>query len=1014
MDEKPSALCSSYLSASAGSGKTYALSVRFCEQVMAHVPPDEICALTFTRAATREIFSAVIERLVKQEVKPFPGSLSREEALKRILEALPRLQISTIDAFSAKVARLFAYELGLNPDLTLYEEKTGAEAEEILREVIRRALRSTSQRSADELFHRFNLSSRGTSGQGNSVAERLQNFLNQYQDILQAHPTGWGELPPDSDLPHQCTERIAKIDTLRTYIERCPEAAKLSASTKTNYLKLLDEYHPEVENLRQLMRLWGNSKWKNADRFRTLATEGTYASRGKAIVELDAEGHTIAHALWEDLLARDLEQTATHTRALFDALYLLDKTAKQYLTEVGKIGFTALTKTLAETIGSRLSLFDPKLLYIAYRLDTSIRHLMIDEFQDTGTDQWTVLSNIAHELASDAEHSFFYVGDTKQSIYGWRGGDATLFGDTTRVPDIPQDKELRVSYRSSPTVIDFINTAMTFSEAECKAAEAWQVPVLTAWRTHWKDHIAHRTKDKGYAALITLAGNQNIWLSTIADIIAKRWQEVAEHSISIAVLAPSQTLLRGSSNTVGLLTLLRERGVPCAIDGKNKITETQLGRLVARLLHWLNAPDSTLWPEVVKHIGLLDTASKSTPDRWMQIILEEGFVGWLEHCFGSATPLGKRLTAFDHSVLAALRQGFEALDMRGEKDPYLAQRAIENLEIPCISNRNVVTLMTIHHSKGLTFDLVYTILHDAFVSESKVTYETGKDWVLEKPVLSEQYDRLKPLQQARIDRNTARFQDGLCALYVAITRARSEQIVFAPESACKSSNSRVRLILPHFVEEYASQLTEMPPYRDMEGTKLAFEAGDETWFHAAKRKVSPETSRSQTLPPWQVDLSDKPIEVDLPSEHSKVATIEELLRQDATRGAQYGISLHETYARIAWTDHPPHGHFPNVFKRPDEPCELWRERSFAVTLSEDATHRYIAGQFDRVHLFPQSKRAIIYDFKTTQSPGRTEAYDRQLREYRTALAALTGYPIEAIRTFLLFTHNATIEEVPHV
>ncbi len=1008
---KPEALQSYFLSASAGSGKTYALSLRYCALVMAHIPPDSICALTFTRAATREIFGAIIRRLVEGNAETFPGSLSRDDALKAILDTLPRLQISTIDAFSAKIARLFAYDLGLNPDLALYEEGASVEAQEILREVVRRALRVTPKRSADELFTRFNIDARGTSGLGRSVTARLQSFLAEYQQLLQTHTKGWGELPEDSDAPTLCDDRVGKIEALRGYLESCPGAAKLTDGTMKRYAQLLDEYAPEVESLRQLHRLWGG-KWKHAGDFQKLAEQGTFKSTGKTAVELDATGQALAKALWDDLLKRDLMQTAEHTQALYQALKTLDELTQSYLNETGQIGFTALTKKLAEKVGGHaLSMMDPDLLYVAYRMDTAIRHLMIDEFQDTGVEQWQILSSIAHELAgNNGDRSFFYVGDKKQSIYGWRGGDATLFGDTTRLPDIAKGKDLRTSYRSSPAVIDFINRAMTFDELLC--AEPWQEPVLKEWREGWKDHIAHRS-DAGYSAFVKLFGAQAVWLPTIADAIAARWETVKHRAVSIAVLVPSKKLILGEDGSHGLLDLLRARGVPCAIDGKNRIAETPLGRLVAQLLHWLSDPRATLWCEVAKRIGLATNISEKTPNAWMRLILEEGFVAWLDRCFGAESPVGQTLKPFDREVLGAIRQGLEGLDARGEKDPLSAQRAIESLEVPCSSNSNVVTLMTIHHSKGLTFDLVFTILNDAFINEAGATYETGDDWVLEKPVLNEQYDRHKALNDARLRRKSARFQDNLCALYVAITRASREQIVFAPERACKSSGYRAGLILPNLSPEGATPAEPPSRYLDLEGTAILFEEGTDTWWSGKDVKERTAFSAAKPLPPWRADLSETSIEVEQPSEDSRSTSVADLLRPDARRGANYGTSLHEVYEQIAWTETPPRGRFKEVFRKPGEPCELWREHAFSVALQRGDTRRYLVGQFDRVHLFPESRRAVIYDFKSTQTPGRTEAYDRQLCDYRMALAQLTGFPPENIRAFLLFTHDGSIEEVPY-
>ncbi|MEM6394041.1 MAG: UvrD-helicase domain-containing protein, partial [Planctomycetota bacterium] len=66
---------------------------------------------------------------------------------------------------------------------------------------------------------------------------------------------------------------------------------------------------------------------------------------------------------------------------------------------------------------------------VYYRLDGRLKHLLIDEFQDTSLGQWDVLEPMVDEVAAhgDGSHSFFAVGDTKQAIYGWRGGCAELF-----------------------------------------------------------------------------------------------------------------------------------------------------------------------------------------------------------------------------------------------------------------------------------------------------------------------------------------------------------------------------------------------------------------------------------------------------------------------------------------------------------------------------------------------------------------------------------------------------------
>ena len=64
---------------------------------------------------------------------------------------------------------------------------------------------------------------------------------------------------------------------------------------------------------------------------------------------------------------------------------------------------------------------------LAFRLDGGIRHVLLDEFQDTSPSQWRVLRSLAQSVTAKGGGSFFCVGDAKQAIYGWRGGVAEIF-----------------------------------------------------------------------------------------------------------------------------------------------------------------------------------------------------------------------------------------------------------------------------------------------------------------------------------------------------------------------------------------------------------------------------------------------------------------------------------------------------------------------------------------------------------------------------------------------------------
>ena len=978
-------LGSRYLSASAGSGKTYALSMRFCALVMAGVPPEAICALTFTRAATREIFAAVIERFLDGDVTVRPDGLSAEAALAKILEALPRLQIATIDAFSARIAKLFAYELGLDPEFALYDAGNGPEAQAMLHETVRRALRVTPKASAEELLDRFDLSRLG-GGAATRLSERLTKAVGDYGAILREHPEGWGDTSRLGPLPACLDSREARLGRLATL--RDVPTATVKPGHANAYRAWLDSLAMDIDSVREQKTRWKDSTLERLAN----ARQGTFTFRNKTL-DLGSTGTAAARDLWDDLLGRDLAQTAEHTRRLRTAVEALNVAADELADETALLTFDTLTRTLAERLGGRLSTIDPDALYVAYRMDTAIRHLMIDEFQDTSVTQWRVLGSLAAELTAEADGTFFYVGDVKQSIYGWRGGDATLFGDPTRVPDIPAGPPLLESYRSSPDLIALINRVFTLTESDIAAAEPWQRDAYDAWRKGWQDHVAHR-RDAGLTQVFALEGkNREDWLTAAADTVAARWRALRGKSLRLALLAFRNKDLEE------LLPLLRTRGVACAIDGKQQVGELPMGRLVCGLLHWLADPRATLWGEIARRIGIVRGDDTATLAHWTRQIAEGGYVAWLDALFQG--PAREALAAQDREALETMRLGLSTVDARGQATPAAARAALQALVIPCAADSDTLSLMTVHHSKGLTYDVAFTLLCGQCGNDRDVPCEVGPDWVLEPTALKETRAAIPPLAQAANQRLAQRFRDDLCGLYVALTRARREQIILAPEKETHNPADRAWLPFRKLAEDTPAANPKAP-------ATCLYEAGAPDWWRAEPDRPAPPQATDAI--PWRPAPTPAREETELPSEHARATTVAELLDDPAGPARAYGIAEHARLAAIAWQDNPTR--FPEVFLRPDEPCELWRERPFAVTLKTGGRTRRLAGQFDRVHLFPSSRRAVIYDFKTARAPGPPPRHVTQLRDYRQALAALTGYAPADIRTVLLFTSAGRAVEVP--
>ena len=121
--------------ASAGSGKTYALTNRFVALLAAGARPERIVALTFTRKAAGEFFDEILNKLARAASdERFASQLARElelpqlepvnflQMLRAVVDAMPRLRLGTLDGFFGRIARAFPLELGLTGDFEVLQE----------------------------------------------------------------------------------------------------------------------------------------------------------------------------------------------------------------------------------------------------------------------------------------------------------------------------------------------------------------------------------------------------------------------------------------------------------------------------------------------------------------------------------------------------------------------------------------------------------------------------------------------------------------------------------------------------------------------------------------------------------------------------------------------------------------------------------------------------------------------------------------------------------------------------
>jgi len=186
--------------ASAGSGKTFQLANRVIGLVASGVAPEKIVALTFTRKAAGEFADSVLMKLATVASEAGPAAALRRdlalpqadfsESLERVVRALPRFTLGTMDSFFSKVVRGFQYELGLTGgkfDL-LEGPRAVAAADEMLATILGETLDDTA---GEDFLHAFRRASLGKEEQ--AVMDGLRGFVKTWQSRFRASSElAWG------------------------------------------------------------------------------------------------------------------------------------------------------------------------------------------------------------------------------------------------------------------------------------------------------------------------------------------------------------------------------------------------------------------------------------------------------------------------------------------------------------------------------------------------------------------------------------------------------------------------------------------------------------------------------------------------------------------------------------------------------------------------------------------------------------------------------------------------------
>ncbi|ADU80811.1 RecB-like helicase [Helicobacter pylori] len=424
------------LKASAGSGKTFALSVRFLALLFKGANPSEILTLTFTKKATAEMKERILDYLKILQKENLESEKEKSQNILKELEEKYRLnpsfvqnsapkiyqrflnaeiRISTIDAFFQSILRKFCWFVGLSANFEV-NENTKAHQQQLNESF----LSALNGEQLEELSVFIAQCLSYDSYTSDSILERLRFLKNKLYLF-------------DPNKKEPAFDEEGFLEKLRSLNQQIQSIETASDKAKTAIK--CDSFRGFLNS--SLTWLEKKSEYRY---FKKLKSE---------IPTLESECEEIENDLKRYYEAREI--------ALFKKFPKFIQLYDKATSKIQALDFDAI-KDKVHALLKGYEEVPAEFFY--FRLDSKIAHILIDEFQDTSLNDYKILAPFIDEIKAGIgqakwQRSVFFVGDVKQSIYAFRGSFSSLFESVAK--DFYHDN-LQFNHRSSPLIINYVNT----------------------------------------------------------------------------------------------------------------------------------------------------------------------------------------------------------------------------------------------------------------------------------------------------------------------------------------------------------------------------------------------------------------------------------------------------------------------------------------------------------------------------------------------------------------------------
>ncbi|MES0870070.1 double-strand break repair helicase AddA [Pseudovibrio sp. SCP19] len=501
---------SAWVSANAGSGKTFVLARRVVRLLLSGTDPSRILCLTFTKAAAAEMATRVFDSLAKwtqlsdaelaaeiEDIEGRPTSPKQLANARRLfakaLETPGGLKIQTIHAFCEALLHQFPLEANVAGHFSVLDDRL---AEELLNEarasILHRAEIEPESDIGSALSQLIELLP--DSGVEKALSELISRrdafyrWVASYGDLESAISALYADFSvmPDDDISGFASALRRNCSLTDDEVKAFAEALRVGSKTDQDRANALD----------QAITLKSDEAWRIAwlkifltgtlGPRKSLATKKVQTAFPEVVERLFAEQMRVLEALQH----QNAVITVSGTKAI---LTLSDAVLRYYETEKLRRGYLDFEDLVVKS--AQLLSRAEAAQWVQYKLDQGLDHILVDEAQDTSPRQWEVIRALAEEFfagdgAREKVRTIFAVGDEKQSIYSFQGAVPAYFAEmrkffARRAEEAQKNFEgieLNLSFRSTPDVLGAVDKVFDTPETYKGLSQDNVAPVHEAIR----------------------------------------------------------------------------------------------------------------------------------------------------------------------------------------------------------------------------------------------------------------------------------------------------------------------------------------------------------------------------------------------------------------------------------------------------------------------------------------------------------------------------------------------------